>query len=43
MAAPPVFGALVTLVSAALFPVYLALWLVLFLLSALFFFRKARV
>ena len=40
MAAPPVFGWLVTLVSATLFPVFLALWLVLFLVSALFFFRN---
>lgn len=40
--APPIFGFLAKSVSAAVFPWYLASWLVIFFASSFFFFRKVK-
>lgn len=43
MVAPPVFGALAKRIGTAFYPGYIALWAIIFIISALFFLRKVNL
>ena len=42
MIGPPIFGYMANLVSASILPAYIAVWSIIFVISAIFFLRKIK-
>ena len=42
MIAPPIFGLLARWINASIFPIYIAVWSVIFIIATVFFLRKIK-